>query len=284
MTRTPVTILTGFLGSGKTTLLNRALRDPALARTAVVINEFGEIGTRPCARRHQRRHGRGARERLPLLHRLRRSRRHAEQPLPPARSGRDPAVRPRRDRDVGAGRPGSGAHRPSCPSRRLPVSFGSVPSLRLPRRGQCGRDLRQPRGISAAGGARRPYRHDQARPVPRQRGRRRRGVTPGTDSRNQSGGGDHACSTIPSSMSPALLASRGVDPASGDAAAQRWLNLSAYERHHHDDHHDGDDGHEHHHVTTSRPSPSSAKSRLRATRCSSSSMRSNRISAPTSFG
>jgi G3E family GTPase len=42
--QTPVTILTGFLGSGKTTLLNRALRDPALSRTAVVINEFGEIG------------------------------------------------------------------------------------------------------------------------------------------------------------------------------------------------------------------------------------------------
>jgi G3E family GTPase len=41
---TPVTILTGFLGSGKTTLLNRALRDPALQRTAVVINEFGEVG------------------------------------------------------------------------------------------------------------------------------------------------------------------------------------------------------------------------------------------------
>jgi G3E family GTPase len=39
----PVTIVTGFLGSGKTTLLNRALRDPALARTAVVINEFGDI-------------------------------------------------------------------------------------------------------------------------------------------------------------------------------------------------------------------------------------------------
>ena len=42
--RTPVTVLTGFLGSGKTTLLNRALRDPAMARTAVVINEFGEVG------------------------------------------------------------------------------------------------------------------------------------------------------------------------------------------------------------------------------------------------
>lgn len=44
MPQTPVTILSGFLGSGKTTLLNRALRDPALARTAVVINEFGEVG------------------------------------------------------------------------------------------------------------------------------------------------------------------------------------------------------------------------------------------------
>lgn len=41
--RTPVTILTGFLGSGKTTLLNRALSHPDMARTAVIINEFGEI-------------------------------------------------------------------------------------------------------------------------------------------------------------------------------------------------------------------------------------------------
>lgn len=37
-------VLTGFLGSGKTTLLNRWLKDPALAGTAVLINEFGEIG------------------------------------------------------------------------------------------------------------------------------------------------------------------------------------------------------------------------------------------------
>lgn len=44
MPHTPVTILTGFLGSGKTTLLNRALRDPGMTHTAVVINEFGEVG------------------------------------------------------------------------------------------------------------------------------------------------------------------------------------------------------------------------------------------------
>ena len=43
MPHTPVTILTGFLGSGKTTLLNRAMRSPAMAKTAVVINEFGEV-------------------------------------------------------------------------------------------------------------------------------------------------------------------------------------------------------------------------------------------------
>jgi G3E family GTPase len=40
----PVSIITGFLGSGKTTLLARLLRDPAMGRTAVIINEFGEIG------------------------------------------------------------------------------------------------------------------------------------------------------------------------------------------------------------------------------------------------
>ncbi len=40
----PVTILTGFLGSGKTTVLNSLLRDPAFADTAVIVNEFGEIG------------------------------------------------------------------------------------------------------------------------------------------------------------------------------------------------------------------------------------------------
>lgn len=40
----PVTVVTGFLGAGKTTLLNRLVRDPALAGTGFIINEFGEIG------------------------------------------------------------------------------------------------------------------------------------------------------------------------------------------------------------------------------------------------
>lgn len=40
----PFTVLTGFLGAGKTSLLNRLIQDPALADTAVIINEFGEIG------------------------------------------------------------------------------------------------------------------------------------------------------------------------------------------------------------------------------------------------
>jgi G3E family GTPase len=40
----PLNLLTGFLGAGKTSLLNRLLKGPALAGTAVVINEFGEVG------------------------------------------------------------------------------------------------------------------------------------------------------------------------------------------------------------------------------------------------
>lgn len=41
---TPVTLITGCLGSGKTTLLRQLLDNPALSDTAVLINEFGEIG------------------------------------------------------------------------------------------------------------------------------------------------------------------------------------------------------------------------------------------------
>ena len=40
----PVTVLTGFLGSGKTTVLARLLRHEEFRNTAVIINEFGEVG------------------------------------------------------------------------------------------------------------------------------------------------------------------------------------------------------------------------------------------------
>lgn len=42
--RIPVSIITGFLGAGKSTLLNRILQDPSASDTAVIINEFGEVG------------------------------------------------------------------------------------------------------------------------------------------------------------------------------------------------------------------------------------------------
>ena len=40
----PVSVITGFLGSGKTTLLRHLLMQDWMKDTAVVINEFGEIG------------------------------------------------------------------------------------------------------------------------------------------------------------------------------------------------------------------------------------------------
>ncbi|MEM1345524.1 MAG: GTP-binding protein [Pseudomonadota bacterium] len=44
MNTIPVTLLTGFLGAGKSTLLSKVLRDPRFSDSAVVVNEFGEVG------------------------------------------------------------------------------------------------------------------------------------------------------------------------------------------------------------------------------------------------
>src|SRR5580693_8969827 len=43
-TRIPVSIITGFLGAGKTTLIRALLDSPEGADTALVVNEYGEIG------------------------------------------------------------------------------------------------------------------------------------------------------------------------------------------------------------------------------------------------
>ena len=40
----PITVITGFLGSGKTTLLSALLKQKEMSNTAVIINEFGEVG------------------------------------------------------------------------------------------------------------------------------------------------------------------------------------------------------------------------------------------------
>ncbi len=42
--RLPLSVITGFLGSGKTTIVREFLRRPGYRNTAVIINEFGDIG------------------------------------------------------------------------------------------------------------------------------------------------------------------------------------------------------------------------------------------------
>jgi cobalamin biosynthesis protein CobW len=44
LTKTPVTVITGFLGAGKTTLIRHLLQNPEGRRLAVLVNEFGTVG------------------------------------------------------------------------------------------------------------------------------------------------------------------------------------------------------------------------------------------------
>ena len=107
--RIPVTLVTGFLGSGKTTLINAALRSPELAKTVVVVNEFGEVGLDHQLFAQQFRLRGRPRERLPLLHCSKRPGRHAQFALPRPTGRRDPGLRQCRDRDVGPRRARPGA-------------------------------------------------------------------------------------------------------------------------------------------------------------------------------
>jgi hypothetical protein len=99
--RLPVALITGFLGSGKTTLLNRVLGDPRMARSLVLVNEFGEVGLDTCSW-SGRRYGAAA-VRLRLLH-------HQSDLDHPARHRRrraacSAAVRPGAARDDGLADP-----------------------------------------------------------------------------------------------------------------------------------------------------------------------------------
>ncbi|GHG79046.1 cobalamin biosynthesis protein CobW [Pseudodonghicola xiamenensis] len=44
LTKTPVTVITGFLGAGKTTLIRHLMANPQGKRLAVLVNEFGTAG------------------------------------------------------------------------------------------------------------------------------------------------------------------------------------------------------------------------------------------------
>lgn len=44
LTKTPVTVITGFLGAGKTTLVRHLMANPGGRRLAVLVNEFGTMG------------------------------------------------------------------------------------------------------------------------------------------------------------------------------------------------------------------------------------------------
>jgi len=44
LTKTPVTVITGFLGAGKTTLIRHLMANPQGRRLAVLVNEFGTLG------------------------------------------------------------------------------------------------------------------------------------------------------------------------------------------------------------------------------------------------
>ena len=108
--------------------------------------------------------------------------------------------------------------------------------------------LDKPRGIGPPGGARRPHPDHQARSRPPRRARDAKRASPRAFAssirrRTISRIDDPALDVV------ALLSGAGLDPTESDAAAKEWLNLAAYEHagHDHDHDHDDHDHHDHHH-------------------------------------
>ena len=162
MAAVPVAVITGFLGSGKTTLLASLLRDPALARTAVIVNEFGEVGLDHLLVE-------ASDEEIVLLDSgcvccsvrgdLVRT---AGEPARTACRRRDRAVRAHRHRDDRTGRPGAD---PAGADDRPRDRRFACPRVG-DRHGRCGRrrrHARRPPRIRQAGGDRRPHRRHQDR-------------------------------------------------------------------------------------------------------------------------
>jgi len=245
LTQTTVTILTGFLGSGKTTLLNHALRDQRLARTVVVINEFGEVGIDHALTAtsddtvvvlengclcctvfgdlvgtlNNLYHRREAGEIPPFDHVVIETSGLAD-PAPVMQAFlSEPTL-------AGLYRVGSvitvvdavnaaGTFDNHEESLRQAALADHILVTKL--------DLLSPADAASR----------EALLLERLRAINPAAVISRADD--------------PALDMPALLASGGIDPASGDAAAERWLNLSAFEAHQHDDHHEGAEGHRHHH-------------------------------------
>ena len=246
MSQIPVTILAGFLGSGKTTLLNRALRDPALARTAVVINEFGEIsldhslvtasddtimvlenGCLCCTvfgdlvgTLNTLYHRREAGEIPPFDHVVIETSGLAD-PAPVAQAFlSEPTL--------------AGLF-------RIATVIVTVDAVNGP--GTLDRHEESLRQVALA-------HHILITKLDLVPGERRAAATAALTERLRRISPAASISAIddPAVDAVALVGAPGLDPTESDAAARQWLNLAAYEHHDHDhDHDDNDGGHDHHH-------------------------------------
>ena len=210
----PLTVVTGFLGAGKTTLLNRLLAEPALADTLVLINEFGEIGSRSSPRREDRRRHAADVVGMSLLHHSRRSRRNPRRCAAAARQCPYQAVRAGRHRDDRARRSRTGAaddHVASLSDAALPARIGD----HARRCRQCDGDARRARGGGETGRGRRSSGAHQDRSHAR-RWRTRRALRGCTNA-------------SPCSIPPRAVLDAAKGEAGGGGPARRWALRSGHQ-------------------------------------------------------